>query len=227
MKQKIMNVDKIVYSKRKTLAIIVDNKANVIVRAPLRTPKKSIERFVNEKKGWISAKKQEILAKLEEIPHRRFIENEHILFLGNEYEVSFIDGMLYPVIFDDRKFLISANYKDHAREILEMWYKKKAKMLFYDKAIDYSQAMNVEFNKVKISNAEKRWGSCSTKKNINLSWKLIMAPEKVIDYVIIHELAHLIELNHSRRFWNIVENIDPDYHYSICWLKENGHLLTI
>lgn len=223
----IMKVDKIIYSKRKTLAIIVDNKANVIVRAPLKTPRKTIERFVNEKKSWISAKKDEILEKLKEIPQRSFIENERILFLGKEYDLRFIEGMIYPVIFDEGGFLLSKEYKDHAKEILEMWYKKEAKLLFYDKANHFSQAMNLRFNKVKISNAEKRWGSCSSKKNINLSWKLIMAPEKVIDYVIIHELAHLMELNHSKRFWKIVESFDPEYHYSIYWLKENGHLLTI
>lgn len=90
-----------------------------------------------------------------------------------------------------------------------------------------SNFVGLSYNKLKFSDAKKRWGSCSNQKSINLNWRLIMTPPEVIDYVIVHELVHTVELNHSKRFWEIVSKIIPDFKQSIKWLKENEFLLDI
>jgi hypothetical protein len=90
-------------------------------------------------------------------------------------------------------------------------YKKLAKRDLTERTSEFAERLSVEPKAVKISNAKTLWGSCSAKKNINYSWRIIMAEEEVVDYLIVHELAHLLELNHSEKFWSIVENILPEY----------------
>lgn len=91
----------------------------------------------------------------------------------------------------------------------------------------YKNQIGVKPNKITVKlRLKSRWGSCSSKGNLNFNSSLIQAPDSVIDYVIIHELAHLIELNHSPKFWNIVEKFCPDYQEAEKWLKDNQHLLA-
>lgn len=224
---KYIKIDKIVFSKRKTISITIDKDAKVIVRAPNGITRKRIENFVKEKENWIISKKKEIIKHIKEIPLLKFKDGDELTYRGNSYKMEFQSGMTYPIIFNGKKFIFSEKYQSIAKRVLEIWYKNEAIHFFHERAFHFAQILNVSFNRIKISNAQRRWGSCSTKKNINLSWKLMMAPDRIIDYIIVHELAHLIELNHSYRFWMIVENVVPDYKITEKWLNENGHLLTI
>ncbi len=89
----------------------------------------------------------------------------------------------------------------------------------------YSFLTNTPYNQFRLSNAKKRWGVCNSKGHININWRLVMAPEPVLDYVVIHELMHVKELNHSKRFWERVAGVQPEYKIHRKWLKEQGHLL--
>jgi hypothetical protein len=91
----------------------------------------------------------------------------------------------------------------------------------------FSSLADITFNRFGITNAQKRWGSCNAKGNIFFSYRLIMAPFAVVDYVVVHELVHIKEKNHSHKFWNSVMNILPDYRKHRQWLKENGYLLAL
>lgn len=103
--------------------------------------------------------------------------------------------------------------------------KKHAREVFTKRLNAYALAHNIEFRSLKLSSARTRWGSCSMKKNINLNWRLINAPQEVLDYVIIHELSHTIHHNHSNYFWTHVASIMPDYATHRKWLKDNGRSL--
>ena len=107
------------------------------------------------------------------------------------------------------------------------FYRKKAKEIILQRIKYYTEKYNFKINNIKISSASTRWGSCSHNNNININWKLIMADLKIMDYVIVHELSHTIEHNHSKDFWKIVENIIPDYKERRLWLKRNGGELDI
>jgi predicted metal-dependent hydrolase len=87
--------------------------------------------------------------------------------------------------------------------------------------------MGLTCRSVRITDAKERWGSCNAAGSLNFAWRLVMAPPPVIDYVIVHELAHLVEMNHSQRFWGLVGRILPDYAVRRKWLRENEHLLTL
>ena len=102
---------------------------------------------------------------------------------------------------------------------------KKAQEVFSQRVAYYSSKANSPYKRIRISQARSRWGSCGAKGNLNFSWRLIMAPLEVIDYVVAHEVAHLKIKNHSKHFWLWVEQLFPDYRQQRKWLKTNGHLL--
>ena len=129
-----------------------------------------------------------------------------------------------PFCHRDGEFVIAARYAAAARDFFEEWFRERAAKYFRERAEFFASAHNLEFTRIKINSASSRWGSCSVRKTLNFSWRLLMTPPDVIDYVIVHELAHLKELNHSRRFWLEVEAMLPDYRNAKTWLRDNGRM---
>ncbi len=126
------------------------------------------------------------------------------------------------------QFLIKEEYSKKAKDIekaLSNWYKRKAINLFVSRVKNYADKHNLKFNKIRISSAKSRWGSCNSIGNLSFCWRLIMAPFEILDYVVVHEVCHLIEHNHSRKYWDNVESIIPNCKIYRKWLKENGYLL--
>src|SRR5690606_2555985 len=117
--------------------------------------------------------------------------------------------------------------KQFVKETLILWYKKRFSDIAYERIKKYSSQIGSSPNKVAVKEQKTRWGSCSSKGNINLNWRLAMAPISIIDYVIVHELCHLKVMNHSKEFWKQVELILPDYIERREWLKVNGSKLFL
>ncbi len=115
----------------------------------------------------------------------------------------------------------------YRRDQLEKWYRKEAAVVFQEKAGEFAERLSVSFQDIRIKDQKSRWGSCSSKRNMNFNWRLLMAPEPVCDYVIIHELCHLVHMNHSADFWHLVESICPAYLQYKKWLRENGKQLYL
>lgn len=220
-------IDKLVRSKRKTVSLIVDENARLIIRAPLKMPMKKIKQIVDEKGGWILNKQEETRRKLSQKERKRFSEGEKFLYLGDEYPLLIRENCPEPLSLDLFNFILDSEYHKYALNVFEWWYRNRAIVMFYEKARAFSAAAGLRFAQVKLSRARRRWGSCSSGGNLNINWRLIMAPPKVIDYIMAHEVAHLREMNHSPRFWRQVEAIMPDYRDWKDWLNENGHLLEI
>jgi predicted metal-dependent hydrolase len=118
-------------------------------------------------------------------------------------------------------------YTKKELKMLTQWYQKEALEIFFDRIRVYSEITGWKCNKLQLSNAKKQWGVCDNNNNIKLNWRLIMAPLTIIDYVVIHELAHTVEPNHSKRFWEKVAGIMPDYKIKRQWLKDNSKYLNI
>ena len=196
-------------SNRKTVALYVRN-GNIEVRAPLKMPKSDIDKFVASKEKWVTDK----LAKSQEhLEQRETFELNYgapVFYRGKQYPIAERTGNRLG--FDDMVFYMPPDLtSEQIKSACVQIYRMLAKKDLTNKTIDFAKQMSVIPAAVKINGATSRWGSCSAKKSINYSWRLIMADDDVIDYVVVHELAHLTEMNHSKKFWAIVESILPDY----------------
>ena len=123
------------------------------------------------------------------------------------------------------RFEISRKNQPRAAELFKLWYLRQAEERIPPRAKYFAEALGVGFNRIYISDLKVRWGSCTPKSNLNFNWRLMKAPSTVIDYVIVDELAHLIEPNHTQQFWNIVSIQVPRFNWAKQWLREHGDLL--
>ncbi|HVO64875.1 MAG TPA: SprT family zinc-dependent metalloprotease [Syntrophales bacterium] len=214
--------------RKKTISLQVKTDGTILVYAPYRTPTGEIDKFFNEKKKWLKKKIEEREIKLKDIKPREYITGELFLYLGVQYPLRIADEMdeSRSLTFSSGQFVLAGNKAHQGSALFIDWYKKRSQEYIEKKVMCYSQALGLNPRGIRISNALCRWGSCSSDNNLSFSWRLIMAPCPVIDYVIVHELTHMKEKNHSIRFWGLVAKALPDYKRQRLWLKENGHLLT-
>ena len=220
----IMEIDELIRSKRKTVAIIITSDARLVVRAPLRAPLKFIQELVEAKKVWIEAKKAEIRENFQSgsISSSLIEENQHFLFLGFDYSLVWSDSQVQPLIVSNNKFIIRLSSQHQARNILKNWYKKQARRILFERVATVSRQTGLNgFKSIRITSARSRWGSCSSKGNLNFSWRLVSAPINIIDYVVIHELVHLKIHNHSKNFWFQVSSLYPNFKEARVWLKQH------
>lgn len=223
---KKMEIDKIIRSKRKTIALQITDNATLIVKAPFEVSEETIRRVVIKHSKWIEEKKKEILSKDPKFTKKEFVSGEGFLYLGKSYKLHIVNQQDIPLKFDNGFFLLR-DYQPLAKDLFIKWYKERAYEKISERVKLYAQKRGFIYNKVSITKAEKRWGSCSSSGNLNFSWRLIMAPLPVIDYVVVHELVHLIEKSHGKAFWDKVKVLMPDYEKHREWLKNNGHLLRL
>lgn len=222
-----MKIDYILkYSNRKTLNIIVERDRQVVVHAPVNLSEDKIREIVCSKKEWIQRK----LIHVQKYPvienTKEFVSGEALMYLGKNYQLSIVDTVIDGIVFNG-KFEISRANQSEANILFKKWYKNKALEVIKPIADEYAKNLGVNFKKCNISEMKYRWGSCSSINNINFNWRLIKSPIYVIRYIVVHELVHLIERNHSDRFWNILSIQIPDFQKAKDWLKENGNLLEI
>jgi predicted metal-dependent hydrolase len=205
-------------SKRETAAIYI-RKGCVEVRVPLQMTRRDIDRFIAAKENWITEKLAISRGQMEQRGMFTITYGSMLLYRGREYPVAAREGN--RVGFDGTVFyvpplLTAAQIKTACVQI----YRRLAKSCLSAKTLDFARRMGVTPARIGITGAQTRWGSCSGQKNLNFSWRIIMASDAAIDYVVVHELAHISELNHSARFWAIVEGVLPDYRERQALLKE-------
>lgn len=216
---------KVIRSKRRTIALAVTADASLIVRAPMNTPLSYIERLVESKIDWIRRAVVRVSSRPRPIAHD-YIDGESFLYLGKSYKLRVVKNSEKKLDFRS-EFLLSSKEKWHARELLTAWYKKEAKKKLCERVEWCSRRAGISYKSIKITTANKRWGSCSTSGNLNFSWRLIMAPLLVVDYVVVHELAHIEHKNHSKAFWNSVKVMYPNYEKAQRWLQQNEGTLSL
>ena len=216
--------------RKKTLTLQVERNGTIMMHVPYRTSETETDRFFKQKEGWVRKKLKE-MAYLPESrdAERTFIPGEKFHYLGEQFPLKVADstGARAPLILSYGVFLLREDNLTKAREVFVNWYKKRAREEITKRVGYYSRRFNLPVTGITITSAHTRYGSCSARNKVSFSWRLIMAPYPVIDYVILHELAHIKEKNHSRRFWSLLETILPDYKKQRLWLRENGHLLRI
>jgi predicted metal-dependent hydrolase len=226
----IIHIDKIIKSnKRKSFKIEIDNNAYITIKVPHYANRNDIEEFISNNIVWITNTMQKISNKSKFI--RKYEDNEFFLFLGQNIPLKIVNSNdnfhNFFFKYDGNNFFINSNSINLANKYFEKFYKTQAKKIIIPRVEDIARKLKINYNKIKITSATTRWGSCNSQGNVNFSWRLIMAPPIVIDYVIIHEFCHLFEFNHSKKFWELVEKIMPDYNIQKKWLNDNSMFMVL
>lgn len=217
---------KIIRSHRRTMSLEITKEGRVVIRAPYLFPERKIVKFVNEKDTWIK-KKQAILKKrVVDKPKRQFLAGENFLYLGKNYGLLLVMRKRPPLVLTDY-FELSASQRHRAPAIFTHWYIERAKAVITPIVNRFAEDNTLMYKKIRFSGARTRWGSCTNRGHLSFSWRLVMAPEEVVTYVVVHELAHLVHHNHSKRFWKLVEKMNPSFKQQRRWLRENGHKLVL
>ncbi len=215
------------YRDRKTLAISITPPDRILVMSPIGLGEDLIKEKVKSKGKWI-IKKILDFKDLGYTPLKReFVNGESFMYLGRNYllDITIDKGLIRPKVqLLDKRLEVASPTKDEniLRKALEKWYRREAKKVINKRVNFYKPKFSIEPREVKIKEQKKRWGSCSSNGNLLFNFRIVMAPSSVIDYIVVHEMSHLIHKNHSAAFWSLVENILPDYKERRKWLKDYG-----
>jgi len=215
-------------NRRKTATIKVEaGKVSVVAPAELSTSR--IEEVVAKKSRWIKEKlllHSQVMA----VKPKEYVSGESFSYLGRNYRLKVIQGSPVSVkLIQGYLTVVTPEPLNPVKtqKLIEGWYREHAEKKLRDKSNRFAKQMGVQFASVGIKGFRSRWGSCSNDGHIQYNWRIIMAPNRIVDYVVVHELCHLIHHNHSPEFWKAVEKVVPDYGEAKGWLKSYGSLMVL
>jgi predicted metal-dependent hydrolase len=220
-----IEINKFTRTRRRTIALIVERDGTLTVRAPLRASQAMIREFIREKSGWIERTREKLRSVVRTTP-RQYTDGDRFLYLGSPHDLKLVKPQR-PALKFDNGFTLSLGAQKRGEAVFTRWYRERAHAVLAERVALYSKTYGFAPKQVRISSAKTRWGSCSPDGTLNFTWRLVMAPLDVIDYVVVHELAHLRVRDHSRKFWSVVEKIYPEYKKQRKWLRENGEGLNL
>ena len=201
----------LVRSSRKTISLQITDAGTVLVRAPKRCPRSYIDQFVQSKEDWIQSRLAQVQNALATRQDFRLKNGDILLFCGREFHVQLTAERRGSLDLEQGTITLPDAPVTEIAPMVERLYRRGGLEWVTDRLAYWADQMNVTFGKVNLSSAVRRWASCSANGNIHVSWLLLFAPADAIDYVLIHELCHRVEFNHSPAFWRLVAQYKPDY----------------
>lgn len=199
-------------SKRRSIGLQI-NDGGLTVSIPLRASEKWLHSVLQEKAAWVVDKLSDWQRK--KVPVQKWEDGENILFRGETFTLRIVSALIRGTPQLTESELIVPVYDTTKQDVIIKkvlnWYKREAEQVFRECVAHFSPLMNVSPSALKLSSAKTQWGSCTTQGVIRLNWQLVTMPLHLIDYVVVHELAHMQEMNHSAAFWRVVEGVCPDY----------------
>lgn len=217
-------------SRARALRLVIQHERGLEVVVPRGTSHARIEQVLREKARWV-------LTTLDRVAHETtiaapepLVDGRSLPFVGRHLTLSLHsgapEGRFRAALTGETLTLTVADLRQETiRAVLEAWYRHRAREVFAERIAACNAAYGFTYGRVSIKEQKSRWGSCSRKGNLNFNWRLLLAPLPVLDYVVTHELAHLKELNHSQRFWQLVARACPDYLTHRRWLRQHGREL--
>jgi hypothetical protein len=220
--------------RRKTLALCVYPDNRVVAAAPAKLSKSEIINFVETKSDWIRKRLQLNREKQGKSPAREFKPGENLWYLGRKHGLEVCERRTVGVSCAQGKITVFVRPEMTAetrsgfirREIIT-WYGNMAQKKIAERVRYFTGIIGAIPRAVKIKTLKSRWGSCSAKGDLNFAWNIIMAPGPVLDYLVVHELCHLIHHDHSDQYWRLVEKSLPEHRERRKWLRQNGYKLKL
>ncbi|KAB7517093.1 M48 family metallopeptidase [Halosegnis rubeus] len=191
-----------------------------------QTAEEHPEELLKQNAVWVIEKKEKYDTYREQVPDRKHEEGAMFPYLGSEREVVVERRSSSDVTTDTLRLARHHVEETSVKRALETLYQRKAREVFEQRAKHFADRMGVEYEQIEIRNQRTKFGSCSTTGTLGFNWRLMMAPPEIVDYIVIHELAHLQESSHNDSFWSLVAEYDPDYAEHSEWLDSNSTRLV-
>ncbi len=207
------------YRLSKSIKIRISTNGEVVISAPPRASKKECEAFLKMHEEWVRNTLLKLKTRNEESTHSKLKADGKIAYLGEALDLT-IDSSIKP------KYIISNDEIILKNSDLSSFYKTEARKIFESKCAEIAPFYGVNYAKIRIGSQKSRWGSCSSNKTLSFNQNLVKAPRSIIEYVVIHEICHLLQPNHSAAFWNEVGRLCGDFREKRAWLKRSSHELT-
>ena len=221
---------RIISSLRSTLSLQISSDGELIVRAPKHMKEDEIRKFLVEKSRWILSHMDRAIKRKQKQTELRWTDQKQFSIYGEECILSVVIDKNSKEIIQLKENILQITTADpseeNIKEAVAFWFKKACKGVFVNRTSYYAKKMNLTYERITLKEQKTCWGSCSGNRNLNFNWKLLLMPPTVLDYVIVHELAHLVHMNHSADFWAVVGSVIPDYKERRKWLKENGRIFS-
>ncbi len=215
------------YSKRKSIGIKISPPGLVSVAAPSGLPREVVKDVVEEKAEWILKKLAEVRTRQSLRVEKAFVEGEAFMYLGKTYSLAIHEDKGRRKAFvkiESGKLNVytPSRAPELLRGALELWYREETKQRVLDCIQRYQPYFEVKPSGVQIKEQKRRWGSCTSKRKLLFNWRISMAPIEILDYIVVHEMCHMIHMNHSKAYWMLVQSLVPDYKEKMAWLKDQG-----
>lgn len=214
----------LIRSRRKTASIYIERDGKVSVFVPEKLTIGQVEDLLEGKRKWIYRN----LAEWQDLNARKvrrdYVNGEGFLYLGRAYRLKLVPELDEPLMLKDGCFCLRSSNGSipNADAAFKEFYRQKGTIRIPPRVAHFKAKMDVEPRSVKVIDLKHRWASCTPTGNLNFHWKCMMAPLTVLDYIVVHELAHLLHPNHTKAFWNQVDKVMPDFQERKEWLRENG-----
>ncbi len=222
----------LVRSDRKTADIVIERSGDVVVRAPLGIADEQIRAAVADRALWVYRS----LAEWEDLNasrrHRPLVQGQGFAYLGRSYRLRFVDETPVPLRLKNGRWEVSEAFVARegaaaTRKAFRDFYTAKGEQIFAERVRQLAPLVGVEPGTVIVKELGYHWASCGVGGALNFHWKTLMAPQSVIDYIVVHELCHLRHRDHSDAFWNEVDKILPRYRERKDWLRQHGASLDL
>lgn len=219
-------------ARRRTVSLEVRD-AQLLVRAPLGVCERELDRLVQRKGAWVRSKLEAQRQLLAQVPEYRFETGTRLPWLDSELTLCLRSARAGEVALDGDQLRVGLSSRsrlpqqEQAQRLVRDWYREQALVLLADKTHRMAQRIERRCTGVKVRVTRSKWGHCTSRGEIQYNWQIVLAPEAVVDYLVAHEVCHLRHHNHSRAFWQLVEQVCPDYRRQRDWLKANGRLLVL
>jgi hypothetical protein len=208
--------------RRRSVQVTVDRQGELVLLAPDTCPTAAMEDFVREKRFWIYTKLAEKEAVRAEPVEKQYVNGEGFPYLGRSYRLLLVNDQPIPVKLEGGRFkLRRADVADGRRHMVR-WYQEHAITWLKQRVARYQGRMAVAPTGVAVQDLGYRWGSCGKCGKLYFHWRSILLPARIVEYIVVHELAHLHEPHHTPEFWSRVERAMPDYEQRKQWLAERG-----